>query len=254
MKIGTAIKFKGVEVGEITKIDMDDAMSNVTAVALIHKKAQKLFTKDAIFWVENKSLSLNNLGSVQQIMSGAYIAMRSGTGKVADHFTVSQNAPKLLKAANEIIIVLHTPRLGSLNVGSPVLYRQIVVGEVTSFNLSQTGQHVEVYVKILAPYTSLVREGSKFYLASGIRVEGGLMTTMKIATESLESLVTGGIAFVTPESKDMGPKVKTGHQFELFEDIGEDWLSWSPEFSLQHVADAPHIQPKPVKKVTVDNQ
>jgi paraquat-inducible protein B len=254
IKIGTAIKFKGVEIGEISKIDMNETMENVTAEAIIRKKAKNLFTADSQFWVENKSLSLNNLGSVQQIMAGAYISMVSGKDKFNDHFVVAQSAPKLLKADNELIIVLHTPRLGSLNVGSPVLYRQIVVGEVTSFNLSETGQYVEVYVKILAPYTPLVHEESKFYLASGIRVEGGLMTTMKIATESLESLVTGGIAFVTPNNDAMGKQAETGHQFTLHEDIGDDWLKWSPEFSLHNVINTPHPQSKLPTKITVTDQ
>lgn len=254
IKVGTTIKYKGVEIGEVSKLDMDDALENVTAEAIIHKRAKKMFTKGSTFWIENKSLSLNNLGSVQQIMAGAYIAMLPGNGEAKTQFVVSQDAPKLLKAPGELIIVLHTPRLGSLNVGSPLLYRQIVVGEVTSFNLATTGQHVEVYVKILAPYTPLVREESQFYLASGIRVEGGLMTTMKIATESLESLVTGGIAFVTPNNDKMGKSVKTGHQFMLHEDIGEDWLEWTPEFSLHNVKDALRTQPKPTTKVAVDNQ
>lgn len=250
IKLGTAIKYKGIEIGEIVKLDMDAGMENITAEATINKKAEKLFTTKSLFWVENKPLSLNNLGSVRQIMAGAYIAMQSKDGTPNDHFLVAQDAPKLLKDAGELIIVLRTPRLGSLHVGSPVLYRQIVVGEVTSFNLAATGQSVEVYVKVLAPYTPLVRQESKFYMASGIRVAGGLMTSMKIATESLESLITGGIAFVTPNNDKMGEQVLTGHQFTLHEDIGQNWLKWTPEFSLPHAEKNPPPPPKPTTTIT----
>lgn len=68
-------------------------------------------------------------------------------------------------------------------------------------------------------------------------MEGGLMTTMKFATESLEALMTGGIAFATPNDNDMGIPVDTGYQFTLHEDAQNKWLKWSPEIPISFYDD-----------------
>ncbi len=235
--LNTPIKYKGVTIGDIVAINMDKTMEIFTAKAAISPKSQQLLREGSEFWLENTALNLTHLGSLKSVMEGTYIAMRPGKGEPAHHFSVKSNPPKLLRNKDELIVILRTPRLGSLNIGSPVLYRQIVVGQVSSFSLGHTSQYVEIFVKIEGPYTPLVREHSKFWMASGIRIKGGLMTSMEIATESLESLITGGIAFATPDNDNMGHPVDTGYQFKLHEDVKKKWLAWTPEIPISFSED-----------------
>ena len=49
----------------------------------------------------------------------------------------------------------------------------------------------------------LIRENTKFWDASGLKASLGFLF-VKVPTETLESLVRGGLAFATPDNRDMG--------------------------------------------------
>ena len=104
---------------------------------------------------------------------------------------------------------------------------------------SNDSRSVRIHLNILSRYARLVRTSSVFWNASGISVHMGLKG-VKIHTESLESMIAGGVAFATPDSP--GGRVKSGSVFELHPDVKDDWLNWSPAISRdkaqKHAADA----------------
>ena len=69
------------------------------------------------------------------------------------------------------MISLEAESLQSLSVGSPVLFKQIEVGEITGFNLDTNKQLVQLDVFIAGKYANLVRDTSRFYNVSGVSVE-----------------------------------------------------------------------------------
>jgi paraquat-inducible protein B len=101
--------------------------------------------------------------------------------------------------------------------------------------LSATGQNVLVYLNIHEPFVNLIRENTKFWNSSGFRIKGGLMTEMQISTESLATLIGGGITFSTPDNEDMGNRVSNGQHFILHTDPDDKWLNWSPALELGEV-------------------
>ncbi|MCD6389124.1 MAG: hypothetical protein J7L69_06915, partial [Desulfobulbaceae bacterium] len=113
-----------------------------------------------------------------------------------------------------------------------VYYRQVRVGLVMGSVLSPTAQEVHVFVNIEEPYTALIHENTVFWNASGISVDAGIFRGLQIYTESMESILGGGIAFATPEGKEMGVPAGTGHHFILQDKMDEDWLDWKPEIKL----------------------
>ncbi|XPV54238.1 MAG: hypothetical protein ACNI3H_04360 [Halarcobacter ebronensis] len=51
---------------------------------------------------------------------------------------------------------------------------------------------------------------------------------VKVTTETLETLLAGGISLVTPtEYKE---KAKPMMRFPLYDDVEEEWLQWNPKF------------------------
>jgi paraquat-inducible protein B len=110
--------------------------------------------------------------------------------------------------------VLRAPRLGSADVGSPVYYRQINVGRVTDYKLTEAGE-IEMKIYVFAPHDKRVLEGSRFWNAGGVDVsldaEG-----LKIDTESIITVLLGGIAFDTPVSLEMGSPAPPGAEFQLY--------------------------------------
>ncbi len=61
------------------------------------------------------------------------------------------------------------------------------------------------------------------------------MTEMKISSESLASLIGGGISLSTPDNEDMGNRVSNGQHFTLHNDPDDKWLNWSPALDLGEI-------------------
>jgi paraquat-inducible protein B len=123
--------------------------------------------------------------------------------------------------------------LSYLKRGCPVYYKQVKVGSVVGYELSPDSRKVWVHLNIDEPFKALVRTGSRFWNASGVRVRAGLFSGVKVNTESLEAIVAGGIAFATPEGEEMGSPVDQGHHFRLYPEPEDDWMRWSPAIHLK---------------------
>ena len=123
-----------------------------------------------------------------------------------------------------LALVVESPQLGGLKVGDRVYYREEPVGAVVSHGLSADHRTVRVHLNIRNRHASLVRSNSVFWNAGGISANLGL-TGLHIHTESLEALLSGGIAFATPDSA--AAQVQPGSVFRLHPEVNEKWLKWS---------------------------
>ena len=99
-------------------------------------------------------------------------------------------------------------------------FEGIEVGDVKSWELAEENRQTVIKIFIRPEYSNLVNEHSHFFNATGIEVEGGL-TGFTIRTESITSILLGGIAFKTPEYPRGEPRQKMAIRFELFEDFKE---------------------------------
>ncbi len=133
-----------------------------------------------------------------------------------------------------LALILSSDRRGSLKPGVPVSYREIQVGKVTRIELGPTADRVLIQVLIEPRYAGLVRSGSRFWNTSGIGVDIGLLKGAQIRTESLETILEGGIAFATPEQE--GSPVHSGQTFALFGEAQDEWKKWAPKISLPAAA------------------
>lgn len=115
----------------------------------------------------------------------------------------------------------------------PVTYREVAVGKVTDFELGPNADRVLISILIEPRYTSLVRSGSRFWNTSGFGFDFGLLKGAQLRTESVETLMEGGIAFATPEGEQMGKPALPGQTFLLFDEANEEWLRWAPKIALK---------------------
>jgi paraquat-inducible protein B len=79
-----------------------------------------------------------------------------------------------------------------------LLFRHIEVGRVAGVTLTESGKSVEVYGLVYAEYKHLVKETTRFWNSSGVKVKAD-MSGVELQLGSLASLVTGGIEFETPD-------------------------------------------------------
>ena len=106
------------------------------------------------------------------------------------------------------------------------------MGKVTGYELGQTADRVLIHILIEPKYAPLVRSGSRFWNTSGFGLDFGLFKGATVRTESLETLVAGGIAFATPDGERMGNAALAKQTFPLFDKFEDEWLTWAPKIPL----------------------
>ena len=121
------------------------------------------------------------------------------------------------KAGEGLSLVLSAARLGSIKPGNAVTYREVKVGEVTGYELGQNADRVLIRV-VIEPRYALVHTGTRFWETSGFGVDFSLFKGASLRTDSLESLLEGGVAFATPDGERMGQRARPGQTFALFKE------------------------------------
>ncbi|WP_122689210.1 MlaD family protein, partial [Pseudomonas viridiflava] len=100
-------------------------------------------------------ISLAGITGIEALVKGNYIAVRPGEkgNPPARGFVARAKAPPLDLSAPGLHLALYSDVLGSLEVGSPVLYKQIRVGSVQSYQLDRDRKRVAIGVHIEPEYS-----------------------------------------------------------------------------------------------------
>lgn len=230
---GTLIKYQGFAVGEVKRIELNSDLSGTTAHALIRQYPDRFAVEGSRFWLVRPKLGITGASNLDTLLKGQYFEVKPGDGGARYEFVASLEPLPTAPPSTGLNVVLKAPRLNSIREGLRVYYRDIVVGQVTGFELGPKANEVLVYANIEAPYQVLVREGTRFWDASGVNIDVGLFSGARIKTESLESILAGGISFATPDQGQTLKPVKNGAVFKLYAEADEDWLRWAPEIPLR---------------------
>jgi len=230
----TEIKYHGITVGKVDSVTFGPSLEKVFLSAHLNRNTSILASEGTRFWVVKPEFGLAKVSHLGALITGDYIAVLPAIKKGKPKYEfIGQRKPAAEKPAEwGLNIILTADQLGSIKVGDKVYYREIVVGEVTSYELADTADHVRIYLNIQKRYMPLVREKSVFWNASGIGVDFGLFSGLEIQTESLESMMSGGIAFATPDNEDMGERVNENAVFPLHAEMNEHWPKWKPSIKL----------------------
>ena len=189
-------------------------MTNVLLHIDMAKDSEVFLHRESQFWVVKPRLGLRGVSGLSTLVSGAYIEVEPGKGATRKHF-VGLEAPPVIKAEEAgTRIVLLTRRLGSVDTSSPIFYQGIVAGEVLGYELGNDRKSVFVHAFIKAPYDELVRGNTRFWNVSGIDVSVG-SEGLSVRTESISSLLFGGIAFETLDTLENVKEDVTGLVFTL---------------------------------------
>ena len=225
----TPIKYRGVEVGEVRRIELSEDHKQVLVRARMARSAESLMRDGAVFWVVRPQLGFGNVSGLGTVLSGPEIQVLPGKGEPRRHFDGLDQAPAALEQPG-LRLILRAEHPRSLRGNSPVYYRGVEVGVVQKIDLAPNAASADVHVLIRSRYAPLVREGSMFWNVSGINLKAGILKGVEVDFESLRSLVTGGIEFATPSEKLA--RVKAGTVFFLHENPKKEWLSWTPRIQI----------------------
>lgn len=214
----TKIRYKDVEVGLVEDITLGEDLSEVLVKARLGNDMDPYLTDKTRFWVVRARVTATGISGLGTLFSGAYIAMDPvANGEQTSRFEGLSTPPVVTADSTGKHFHLKASTLGSIQIGSPVYYREIKVGEVVSYALDPDGRSVDVQVFVQAPHDQYVRKNTRFWNASGLDVSVDA-SGMRVDTESVVSLMIGGIAFGEPEEAPDSPLAETDAQFELFAD------------------------------------
>ncbi|MCY1297820.1 hypothetical protein D9M70_472730 [compost metagenome] len=175
--------------------------SSPSADLAMDPRTEDLLLEGTEFWMVKPNISLAGISGLETLLEGNYLEVRfAKSGSPSREFAVRPKAPPLNTDAPGLHLVLNSDKLGSIEVGTPILYRQVRVGSVQNYELSQDRQQVVIGVHIEPEYAHLVNTSTRFWNSSGITVTGNL-SGVQIKSESLQTLVAGGISFDSRDNK-----------------------------------------------------
>ncbi|SFI80721.1 intermembrane transport protein PqiB [Nitrosomonas sp. Nm34] len=230
----TKIKYKNVEIGQIRSIELSDDLSHVIVTAELVRNAKHYLTQSTRFWVVRARIAADEVSGLSTLLSGAYIGIDPGKeGDSARHFVGLEAPPVLTDDTPGSHFFLRADNLSSLDVGSPVYYRMIKVGQVIGYRFAEDGQSVEIDVFIHSPHDKQVNSNTRFWNASGLEISLDA-NGIKVSAESLVTVMMGGIAFETPRKLSQVEPVAKDREFVLFKNR-EATILENPTLKIEYV-------------------
>ncbi len=212
----TFVKYRDVNIGQVTAIRLTDDFTRVLVTAKIDRHAKPLLVEDARFWVVQPRVTLSGISGIGTLLAGNYIGFEPGrSGKERRRFDGLETPPIIPGGLPGREFVLRADTLGSVGIGSPLYYRRLNVGQVVAYDLAADGKSVDIKVFVHSPYDRYVTTSTRFWTASGVDMSVG-SEGLSVRTESMVSVLIGGLAFETPDYLPAGEPAAANAVFPLY--------------------------------------
>ncbi|MBU1566888.1 MAG: MCE family protein [Proteobacteria bacterium] len=221
----SAVYYKNIQVGEVVDVGVDKAGMKIRSSLFIYQDYLKYLSKKSVFWVESGVEVRGSLAEGVSLATGPLAKMLHGgvsfttpdIQKKRKHVQPEEGFEfRLHNSYREAVaevsdlqpggkrVVLIAPDAESLATGSPILHKNIKIGEVESFRLSHDQKSVLIDCLVFDEFKNIVRPYTRFYNTSGLQVSGGL-DGIRLQTGSLQSVLTGGIGCLNPSPGPISP-------------------------------------------------
>ena len=217
----TKIKYNGVDIGTVSAITLSEDRQSVIVTAKMARESQSMLVEDTQFWVVRARISGGSVSGLTTLLSGSYIGIDVGKSKEKRRAFIGLAVPPVVTGNTPgRFFLLKADTLGSLDYGTPLFFRRIQVGQVVAYDLDPDGRGITAKAFVHAPYDQYVTTGTRFWQASGI--DASLSANgVSVHTESLVSILIGGIAFETPAIGPVLPPADPNAVFKLFDNHDE---------------------------------
>ncbi|MDO4682745.1 MAG: MlaD family protein [Lautropia sp.] len=195
----TRLRYKDVEIGLVKGIRLAEDRSHVIVSIQLDKDAGSFQARDTRYWVVRPRADISGVSGLSTLLSGAYIGADAGkSDEYISQFEGLEAPPPLRYDEVGSQFTLKAREVGSMDIGSPVLYRQVPVGRVTGYSLDEDGKGVSIRIFVSSPYDRFVGTNTRFWVASGVNARLDA-SGVSVHVDSLLTIMAGGIAFGTPE-------------------------------------------------------
>ncbi|UCE85041.1 MAG: MCE family protein [Deltaproteobacteria bacterium] len=231
--VGSPVRYRSLPVGRIDGYRPSDDGASLEIDISIDPDHASLVRRNSRFWYSGGPegpLRFPTGAAPPQLAAGIDFdaPTAGGPAERGAHYWLHASRSELASSAlryGGFSVIVEAPRLGALEVGDPVSYREIPVGAVVSLELSRDSRTARAHLNIQNRYAKLVRTNSVFWNASGAAARAG-GAAPNAPSGSHDAQPSVGVAFATPT--DPGPPVQAGSVFELQSAARDQWLQWSP--------------------------
>lgn len=163
-KNDTKVKYRGMQVGEVTKLELSKNGETVVATAQIQDAAAPFLTSSTQFWLQGAKPSLADPASLGSVLSGPTLIMEPGPGKKTDHFVGMAYRPVITGAHGppDLYAVSLPGAVGGLSPGEPVKLRGFTVGDI-----KEIGFHYDPASGAIETPVTLALYPELFHIAPG---------------------------------------------------------------------------------------
>ncbi|MDQ3367975.1 MAG: MlaD family protein [Myxococcota bacterium] len=211
------VRYKNVPVGIVTEVDLLPD-HRISAKVKLTRGGRLVAVGDSRFWVVRPQVGLGGVSGLGTLLSGAYIGVEVGVdSEETDTFVGLEKPPAVTRGRQGTRFKLTAREAGSLAAQLPVYLRRQNVGTITALELTPDGRGIALEIFVDAPYDKNVTTETMFWNASGIDVTLDA-TGLRVNTQSLTTVVAGGIAFGARDPDMPGLPAREDTTFELFED------------------------------------
>lgn len=238
LKSGDAVRFRGIDVGRIESMTLRPDSGLVDVHARLNPDARDLAKAETIWWIARPEVSLSGAEGLDTLVGSKYLTLRPAGGDHCTHFVGLEYPPliDLDEPGGQSIVVQATsgPRL---RPGAGVFHRGVRIGGVRQVDLASDASAIEYDVYIRPRFARLVTPQTRFWNTGGLTFGFGL-DGLTVRVDSVEEILTGGMAIAVPESS---APVVDGYRFTLYDSPEEEWLSWRPPLRPD-TADTPSVR------------
>ena len=209
------VRFRGAKVGTVQKITIDENLQQVVVRISMDASMNHALKKGTRFWVVEPGIEGGGIGG---LLSGTYVGIAPGGGDDTRDFVGQEYAPVVTPPEAGKTVILEANGIGSIAIGSPVLFQGIRVGRILGSEYDEQHRMTLVHAFVVQRFADHVRQSTRFWRAGGINVSlSG--SGLSLGGASLSSLLNASIEFMTPEVMP-GPPVANNTRFELYESAG----------------------------------
>ena len=212
----TKVKARSVAIGLVESVELGEDLESVVVTAKLERSALPLLYDDTQLWVVRARIGAGGVSGLSTVLSGGYIELAPGVGKLGRRDFVGLEDPPLTPAGTPgLHVELISARAGSVGTGDVIFYSGYEVGRIESTKFDVESKMLRYGAFIEAPYDRLVNSQTRFWNSSGISFNA-TAEGIELHTGSLQSMLLGGVAFGLPAGIKPGGPVKTGTTFQLF--------------------------------------
>jgi paraquat-inducible protein B len=199
LKIGDTLRYRGIDIGRVTKLELSEDQQAIDVQIRVLPGNERLVVEDTQFWIQRARVSLGQVSGLETVLGAKYVGVLPGRSSITRTSFVGLDMPLTTQDGDTHECRIFFDSGLGLQVGSPVRYRGLTIGEVSLIELASDRDGVLATVYLSSAARSLTREGTQFWIEQP-RLE---LTEIR----GLEALVSG--SYIVLEPGPAGAEVTT---------------------------------------------